>query len=227
MIVANGDIPSLAMLDQLELHGARGVADPWLIVAADGGALKAEQLGLRPDVVVGDADSLTPGEVERLRSLDVEVTVYPTAKNESDTELAVREALRRGATRLVIVGATGGPRLDHTVANLLLLGLPELAEVDVCLIDGPSTLRVIGAEGAGQLTIDGSRGDYVSLLPLSESVEGVTTDGLAYALTEETLWQGQTRGLSNELATATASVRTRSGRLAVIHVHGARAASDD
>jgi thiamine pyrophosphokinase len=227
LIVADGDIPSDAALEQLELHGGQREADPWLIVAADGGALKAERLGLRPDVVVGDADSLEQADVDRLRSQGVEVTIYPAAKNESDTELAVREALGRGATRLVIVGATGGPRLEHTVANLLLLGLPELAALDVSLIDGSSTLRVIGTGDAGELTFDGSVGDYVSLLPFSETVEGVTTDGLLYALTGETLWQGQTRGLSNELASTTAAVRTRSGRLAVIHTTRARAASDD
>lgn len=129
----------------------------------------------------------------------------------------MREALARGAESIVIVGAFGGDRLEHSVANLLLLTLPELAAKDVALVDGPSTVRVIGGPGPGRLNISGGVGDYVSLLALSERVDGVTTSGLRYPLTDETLLQGPTRGLSNELSSDHAEVATRNGRLAVIH----------
>ena len=221
LIVADGDIPARSVIEHLDRDdgsgGSEAATPSWLVVAADGGALKAEMLGLRPDAVVGDADSLSPEDVERLRSEGIEVIVHPQAKDRSDTELAVREALQRGATRVVVVGATGGIRLDHTMANLLLLALPDLAHVDISLVDGASTLRVIGAKGEGHLALDGSAGDYVSLLPLSDHVDGVTTQGLRYPLSDDTLWLGQTRGLSNELEGTHASVTTRSGRLAVVH----------
>lgn len=218
IIVADGDIrPGTA------LHGPAFS----LVVAADGGALKASILGLVPDVVVGDGDSLAAERVAELRADGVEVIIHPVDKNESDTELAVREALARGATSIVIAGAFGGARLDHGVANLLLLTLPELAGLDVSLIDGASSARVIGLSGAGHLIFEGAAGDYVSLLALSERVDGVTTDGLRFPLTNDTLLQGPTRGLSNELVGAWAEVRTDRGRLAVIHTRRAEMATDD
>ena len=214
IIVADGEIrPGAALLWALDVFAA----EPSLIVAADGGALKAERLGLRPDLVVGDGDSLPSEKAAQLRDSGVEVILHPIAKDESDTELAVREALARGASSLVLLGAFGGERVEHTVANLLLLALPELAGIEAALVDGASTVRVIGLGGPASIEIQGTPGDFVSLFPLSENVEGVTTDGLRFPLTGETLMQGPARGLSNELIGSSASVSTRSGRLAVIH----------
>ena len=110
---------------------SRALEAPDLVVGADGGALKAMSLGLRLDLVVGDGDSLAPERIVELRRGGIEVIIHPVDKDESDTELAVREALARGATSIAIVGAFGGTRLEHSVANLLLLTLPELAGVDV------------------------------------------------------------------------------------------------
>jgi thiamine pyrophosphokinase len=211
LVVADGDVPSREIIDRL--LGA--TPDRLLVVAADGGAIKAESIGLQPDVVVGDADSLTGDEVERLRAAGAEVIVHPRAKDQSDSELAVREALGRGATSLLIVGAFGGRRLEHTLANVLLLSMPELAKVDVSLADGASTLRVV--QDGGRLTVAGRPTEFVSLLPLSDRVTGVTTDGLAYALSDATLTQGPTRGLSNEMLADEAAVMVGSGRLAVVH----------
>lgn len=215
IIVADGDVRrGTAVSRALNLPPASPSA---LVVAADGGALKAANLGLQPSIVVGDGDSLAAERAEELRSEGVEVIVHPAQKDESDTELAVREAIDRGAETIIIVGAFGGDRLEHGLANLLLLTLPELADRDVALVDGASTVRVIGGTGPGSLTISGDVGDHVSLLALSERVDGVTTAGLRYPLTDETLLQGPTRGLSNELSTERAEVVTRKGRLAVIH----------
>ena len=219
IIVADGDVRqgpalSLALARPVEA----GSSSP-LVVAADGGALKAISLGLQPDLVVGDGDSLAPERIAELRRDGVEVIVHPADKDESDTELAVREALARGASSVVIVGAFGGARLEHSVANLLLLTLPELAGLDAALVDGPSTARAIGVDGPGHVLVTGQAGDYVSLLPLSEGVDGVTTEGLRFALRDAALVQGSTRGLSNELLVARGAVHTRSGRLAVIHTY--------
>jgi thiamine pyrophosphokinase len=211
IIVADGDVSGLR-LDDL-----RGHASDRLVIAADGGALKALGLGLRPDVVIGDADSLTADQLADLRARGMEVIVHPAHKDESDTELCVREALRRGADEIVIVGAFGGPRIEHAIANLLLLTLPELIGRDVRIVNGPSDIQVITGGTRESLQVVGVAGDYVSLLPLTERVDGVTTDGLRYPLAAATLDQGPTRGLSNELDSATATVSVTAGRLAVIH----------
>ena len=210
LIVADGDTPGRDAVVRLLRNG-----DPNLVVAADGGALKATALGYTPHVVVGDSDSLPDHSTAQLRRAGVEVLVHPAAKDESDTELAVREAIGRGATALLVVGAFGGRRIEHTIANLLLLCLPELSGVDVRLADGASVVRLLA--GGSSVTIDGTAGDYVSLLPITADAEGVTTDGLAFPLHDEPLQQGPARGLSNVMTGARASVSLRSGRLLVVH----------
>jgi thiamine pyrophosphokinase len=209
LIVADGDVPPRAAVDRL-LGGK-----PELVIAADGGALKAEALGYPPRVVVGDADSLATSDVERFRAAGAEIVIRPADKDESDTELALNEALSRGAARVVIVGAFGGRRLEHTLANILLLASERLTGRDICMADGTSTLRVM--HNRETLDLAGSVGDYVSLLPLTWHVSGVTTVGLRYALTREMLEQGPARGLSNELTTSAATIQIDQGRLAVVH----------
>ena len=215
LIVADGDIPDRADVDRLM---APGGAD--LVVAADGGALKAQALGFVPDVVVGDSDSLPAAAADELRAAGVPVIVHPSAKDESDTELAVREALARGATTLTVIGAFGGARLEHTIANLLVLAMPELAGRDARLADGASVVRLL--EPGAVLAIHGRRGDFVSLLPLAPRVEGVTTDGLEFALRDEALTQGPARGLSNVMTSDSATVSVRAGRLLVVHTRAER-----
>ena len=209
LIVADGDVPDRADVDRL-LGGAQV-----LVVAADGGALKAEALGYPAHVVVGDADSLATDQAERLRNAGAEVVIHAAAKDESDTELALDEALARGATRVVIIGAFGGKRLEHTLANILLIASERLKGRDICLADGASALRVMHDHES--LDIHGSAGDFVSLLPLTRRVSGVTTVGLRYGLTGEVLEQGPARGLSNQLLNGAATIHIDQGRLAVIH----------
>lgn len=212
LVIAHGDAPSAGALPEPHPPTERR-----MVIAADGGALTAAAAGLRPDVVVGDGDSLPPDAAERLRDEGVEVIVHSAAKDESDTELAVLLAVERGATRVAIVGALGGRRFDHALANVLLLALPQLAGVDAWLTDGTTTVRLVGAPAPWTLTLRGNPGDLVSLLPLAGEADGVTTDGLAYPLRDERLTQGPARGLSNQLLAGTATVSARTGRLAVVH----------
>lgn len=204
LIVADGDVQSR---DQLDYQ---------LVIAADGGLLKARALGLRPTLVVGDGDSLAPQVLDELAAEGIEVQLHPRAKDASDTELAVREAVRRGATQVTLIGALGGQRLDHALANVLLLASADI-DADLSIVDHDMTLRVLGRRGAEQLEITGTATDIVSLLPLSEEVTGVTTYGLAFALDNATLRQGPTLGLSNQMSGSRATVAVERGRLAVTH----------
>lgn len=222
LIVADGDVPAGVLG-----HPLLAAAEPQLVVAADGGALKAEALGLRVDVVVGDLDSLTPADVARLEAGGSEVLRHPAAKNESDTELALLEARRRGARVMFVIGALGGDRFDHALANVLLLGLPALADCEVVLLDAAGSVRALNGNGPASLEVEGRPGDVVSLLPLSTRVEGVSTKGLAYPLSDEPLAQGPARGLSNVLLGERATISLRAGRLAVIQLAPARSESAD
>jgi thiamine pyrophosphokinase len=228
VIVADGDSDAAALVramagvsgDALAAVGAapEDLAARPLVIGADHGALRAEALGVLPDLVVGDADSLAPAELARLRDAGCRVQLAPSAKDESDTELCLHAAIAAGALHIRLIGALGGPRPEHSVANLLLLGLRALDDVDTAIVTATSVIRRIGtAQGPGRLEIAGAPGDHVSLFAIDSVVEGVTTDGLRFPLRHEPLQPGPARGLSNELVADTASLSTRRGRLLVVH----------
>ncbi len=213
-IVADGDVPSRAALDAAWPGWSDDLA---FVVGADGGAPAAERLRLAVDLVVGDLDSLAPEELTRLRSADVAVEVWPAAKDYSDLELALRAALRRGPARLILLGALGGARLDHELANLWLLALPELANVATVCLDGARRVQLL--RGPAEVQLVGRRGDLVSLLPFADEASGITTHGLAYPLRGEALPLGSSRGLSNTRDAERARVSLRAGRLLIIETH--------
>jgi thiamine pyrophosphokinase len=211
LVVADGDVDR-SLLDTLA-----GAADT-LLIAADGGARRVLEAGLVPDVVVGDFDSLPPAERHRLEASGVELRVAAPDKDESDMELCLLAAIASGTRRIVVLGALGLVRPEHSVANLLLLADPRLDGLEVTLAGrGSRIFRAGMAAGPGAVEIAGEPGDLVSLFPLGDAVEGVSTHGLRFALADETLLLGPSRGLSNELLGPTAQVSSRRGRLLVIH----------
>jgi len=211
LIVADGDAPTRPALDAAWPGWGEGFG---LVVAADGGARGARRLGFTIDLVVGDGDSLTPAELERLAAAHVEIRRAPLDKDESDTELAILAAVERAADKLTVVGAFGGPRLDHALANVALLALPALNGRSCELLDPTARVRLM--TGPATLELPGRAGDIVSLLPFGDGVLGVTTDGLAYPLRDEPLPAGPARGLSNVRVGQTARVSLREGRLLVV-----------
>ena len=184
-----------------------------IVIAADGGAVRLHHAGRRPDVIVGDLDSLPPDAKERLEAHGVAFEIHPHEKTQTDGELALRAAITRGADEIVIVGAFGGTRLDHLVGNLLLLANEDFAAIDVAVVTEQTTFRALS--GPGTLELVGAPGDWVTLSPLSELAGAVTTDGLRYALHRADLVRGSTRGVSNELTGRRASVELSTGLLLV------------
>lgn len=196
-----GDVPKLREED--------------LVVCADGGLEHALAVGIRPHVVLGDFDSLGDAYEEFLEreSASVEVIRYPIEKDKTDGHLAVEYALKAGVKEIWMFGALGG-RFDHSLGNLFLAYR--------CLDEGAS-LKIIGGrqsvlmlQGPETTEIYGKAGDYVSLVPLTPTSEGVSTSGLYYPLQQATLYRGDTRGLSNELLAGIGSVTIESGTLLLI-----------
>jgi thiamine pyrophosphokinase len=185
-----------------------------VVIAADGGAAWLERLGRVPDRLVGDLDSTDPAAVERLAAAGVAVERHPADKDASDTELALEAARTAGADSIVLLGAFGGDRLDHEVANLLLLADPSLAGVDIRAARGGTIVRAV--RGPTVCPLHGAVGDLVSLLPLDGDAAGVTTAGLRWALERATLAFGRSRGLSNVVNLPPASVSLDAGVLLVI-----------
>ena len=193
-----------------------------LVIAADGGAGSLDRIGRRPDMIVGDLDSIDPSLLERLAAEGIPIERHPADKDASDTELAVTCALDAEAAEVVILGAVGGDRLDHELANLLLLADPALAARDVMAARGPTTIRAL--HGGGTLRLRGAAGDYVTLLSVGGDASGVTTDGLRWPLDGAALAMGRSRGLSNEVQRAPASVRLELGTLLVVETANERRA---
>jgi len=181
-----------------------------LIVAADGGALVCERWGILPQVVVGDMDSLGRDGTERLRARGARIEAYPREKDQTDLELAIAAARKAGADEVVIVAAFGGRRLDHEIANVLLLAEGPR----VSAVRGGTTMRVI--RDGERIALEGETGDLVSLVPLGGDAEGVRTDGLRYALRDETLRFARARGVSNEIVERPAAVGLTRGALLVV-----------
>src|SRR5438477_5767713 len=201
--------------------GLRG-SDAWLaglaktadvVIAADGGATKLARAGRRPDLVIGDMDGVTAEAQRELERAGAKIERFPTEKNETDGELALDAAVKRGADEIVVAGAFGGPRLDHMAGNLMLLAHEDFAAIDVALVTERATFRSL--LGPGILELEGAAGDWVTLEPLSEVARGVATDGLRYPLRHEDLVRGSTRGVSNELTGSRGSVEIGDGLLLV------------
>jgi thiamine pyrophosphokinase len=217
LILADGAVAARSQLD----HAWPGWdGDVGLVIAADGGARHAAVLGVTLDLWVGDGDSIGEPALAALAAAGVPLERARPDKDESDTELAIVAAIRLGASGIVILGALGGGRIDHALANIDLLALPDLDARVATILDARARIGLIRAPGPDGRVVErrliGRRGDVVSLLPVGPGVEGVTTDGLAYPLVDEPLAMGRTRGLSNVRLAAEARVAVRRGLLLVV-----------
>lgn len=217
IVLADGDRPRATALDET-WPGWRD--EVGLVVAADGGVRLAPDLGLAVDLWVGDGDSLGAAGLESLRASGVPIVVAWQDKDESDTELAALAAVERGATDITILGALGGRRIDHALANVALLGHPGLADVQCRLLDEQVRITLLSAPSAdgwpARILLTGREGGLVSLLPFGGRVEGIVTEGLRYPLKDEALDVGPARGLSNVRLGDRASVSVRGGRLLIV-----------
>ena len=209
LIIANGELDA-ATASRLRIAAADR------LVAVDGGANHCHALGLVPSLIVGDLDSLTPESLAHFTRAGVPFERHPAHKDETDLELALVGAVHQGAEHILLAGALGG-RLDMTLANVLLLTLPQLRGRRVELWEGQRTTWLIRPTGD---EVHGQPGDTLSLIPLQGDAEGVTTEGLTYPLRDETLCLGQTRGMSNVLGTPCARIRLRTGLLLAVHTPG-------
>jgi thiamine pyrophosphokinase len=181
------------------------------VIAADSGLEQAARLGLAVDLVIGDFDSVDAGVLAAAKDAGATIEPYPAEKDFTDLELAVRAAARLGARRVVVAGGWGG-RIDHALANLLLLGAPEYAALHLEAVGAGG--RVIAIHDRIELT--GTPGDLVTLVAVGQPARGVRTVGLKFPLRGETLEPGSTRGVSNELITTTATVELQQGALLAV-----------
>lgn len=200
-----------------------------VLICADGGARIALQYKLQPAAVIGDFDSLSVTEIAILAKQNIPLIRFPSAKNETDLELALLLAASAPlpsyasnpitppvlphCNEIIILGALGG-RTDQTLANMMLMLLPALADIRVILANRHEQISRVTP--SNPVEIIGRRGDTVSLLPLGGDVHGIITDGLEYPLHHETLTFGPARGISNVMLTERAHIHIAQGQLICI-----------
>lgn len=208
------------------------------IIAADCGAEAAIEFGKTPTVVLGDFDSLNSETKQILRERNIDCIAYKPNKDETDTELAINYAVKKGATKISILGGTEGNRIDHVIGNILLTldnvilsdseGSPnkntqedssgpvahQNDRAQIYFITGNQKCWVV--RGPAKEEIKGEVGDILSLIPIGKKATQIENSGLKFPLKKESLLFGKTRGISNEFTAKTASVSFANGLLLFI-----------
>lgn len=211
VILTGGNICLSFAREYLEQYG------PDIVIAVDKGMMAARALGLELDYAVGDYDSVDPEvlhEVQEcfLRTGKPIIRTYQPEKDATDTEIAVSLALSLEPECIVLLGATG-TRLDHAFANIQVLYQALSREIPAYMVDEHN--RIFLADRSFTLKKKESFGAYLSLIPMTESVAGLTLKGMKYPLEEAEMVMGSSLGVSNEIVEEEAAVEFRDGILIV------------
>lgn len=204
LILAGGDCPSPGVLAEVRKK------DLW-VLCADSGADHAWKLGIRPDCICGDMDSIDPRVQDGFREMGVPFSVYPSEKDQTDLEIALDIVADRGISSVYLAGLEGG-RTDHMIANYLLAGWYS-RRVEICIL-GRDTRAYYLNETCPERVLEGVRGRLVSLVPL-EPCAGVGIRGCRYPLEHAVLEPGRTTGVSNRAVSERVRVSLESGLLLV------------
>lgn len=183
------------------------------IIVADHGLTTADRLNIPLDFIVGDFDSVSEEVLLKYQKLSTPIETFPTEKDKTDTQIAVELALMHNPSELVIVGATGS-RLDHVLANIHLLMLPMQLDIKACILD--TNNKIYLKKESFIITKTSQYGAFVSLLPFTEQVSGISLKGFKYPLNNVTLSAGSSLGISNEIQDEIARVELSKGILIVI-----------
>ena len=203
VIIANGDLEYTNDIQDL-------VKNAQLIISADGGARHLRALNILPHIMIGDFDSISPGDKLFFKKKQVKTLTFPSRKDHIDSELCVSWALENNATDITLLGVTGS-RMDHTLANIFLLKKLARLHIPARIINKNNEIHIV----TDFIEIKGNPRDFLSIIPVTEKVTGVTLKGLEYPLINATIEMGSSLGISNSFKGTTASVSIEKGILIV------------
>lgn len=211
IIVSGGFIPIDFLIYQIKNKNA----DADLIICADSGADALFAAEILPNVLLGDFDSINKEVFDFYVQQGIKTVRFNTNKDVTDTHIAIKYAINQGADRVIILGALGD-RIDHTLSNIFLLeSYLHLAHCKI--IDAKNRIELI-SDGTKRV-YSNKHYKYISLIPVSKKVVGVTTDGFKYKLTNATLHRSDSFGVSNEILQTYGTVAIRKGLLAIIQAN--------
>lgn len=177
-----------------------------LVICADGGYNLINEVGIQPDVIIGDMDSVT-GKLPA----DVKIYTYPTKKDKTDLHICVDFALQNGCDQIILLGVTGG-RFSHALgAAIILEYINNNNAVGMILNSG---MRIMLCDN--EITVRKDEYTSLSIIPLTCIAEGVTTKGLVYPLNDATLKRADNLGISNEFEDEIATISVEKGLLLII-----------
>ncbi|MGL4737335.1 MAG: thiamine diphosphokinase [Cellulosilyticaceae bacterium] len=194
-----------------DYHFCKGPFTYDYVICADNGMKHARQLGIQPNLILGDFDSCDQEDLAYFEAKQVMIQRVPAMKDETDTELAIDTALLMGATEIDVFGGVGS-RIDHSLGNIHLLKKTLAKGVKMWLYSSHNQITLIDHE----IILQGAVGQTISLLPLTLEVSGVTTQGLLYEVEDTTFVLGRPIGVSNEMTASEASISVSEGLLLVI-----------
>lgn len=203
----NGEIKNIAVIESTFKQEKYG-----LVIGVDGGANYLKKMGVAPDYIVGDLDSIDEDFISFFKNMGTEFKKYPEKKNETDTELAIWLAKDLGATSIDLYGALGG-RVDHEIANIQLLYYILERGLAPRIIDDKVEIYIVGDS---PLIIKGEPGEIISTMPIHVHARGVTLEGLEYQLEKYDMEYSKPRGISNVMLGHECRIDLEEGRLLVI-----------
>lgn len=186
------------------------------VICVDGGARYASSLGIVPDMIVGDMDSINRGVLVKFEKLGSVIKEYPVDKDDTDTALALAEALSVKPEEVIILGALG-TRFDHSLANVHLLTAAREQGVHARIVNEYNDISLVSP--GERKVIAGELGDLFSLLPLTAEVSGINVTGAKWPLRDALFVLGNPYGISNRLAADRAEVTINSGLLLLIKIN--------
>lgn len=197
IIIASGNIIKKEIFDEI-------YSESDFIICADGGLNYLDILNIKPNLIVGDFDSADINLLEKYKN--VEIKKYPAEKNFTDTEIAIEEAIACGFNEITIFGATG-TRLDHTMANILLIERYIKNDISIKIVDNNNYISILNKD----ITINRKEGYFLSIIPISEYIDGITLKGMKYPLVDVKVNRGSTLCISNEIIAKSAEINIKNG----------------
>lgn len=183
------------------------------LIAVDKGLEFCYRAGIQPDEMLGDFDSASPAVRDYFERLEIPVQLYKPEKDQTDMENAMRLALKRGSSEIVVLGATG-TRMDHVLGSIYNLSIALDVGVPCALVDAHNRIRMI--RHGLKIRKEEQYGKYVSLLAFGGSADKITLTGFYYPLHGYTMQAGDGLGISNEITEEEAEISLEAGTLIVI-----------
>ena len=197
IIIASGNVIKKEIFNEI-------YSESDFIICADGGLNYLDSLNAKPNLIVGDFDSVDINFLDKYKN--VTTKKYPKEKNYTDTEIAIEEAIAYGYNEITIFGATG-TRLDHTMANILLIERYIKNNISIRIVDNNNYISILNKD----ITINKKEGYYVSIVPISEYIDGITLKGMKYPLLDVKVDRGSTLCISNEIIADKAEIFIKNG----------------